>query len=413
MAHKRQWVWLILATLVSIPWLVLRLLTLAGVEHPVTVEAHPLLVALFAGIAILCASFLLSWAAEVAQLDISQSLAVAVLALIAVLPEYSVDMYFTWQAGRNPGSEYGHFAIANMTGANRLLIGLAWSLIIFIFYFRTRAFTILIEQGRRLEITFLILATIYSFVIPLKGDIGPIDAVVFVGLFIWYVILAMRSEQVEPDLVGPPVVIAGLPKPTRRALTLVMFLYAAGLILASAEPFSESLVHTGKSLGINSFFLVQWIAPLASEAPEFLIAALFAFRGHSSLALGTLISSKINQWTLLVGLIPFVYSLARGRPDALPMDSVQVHELLLTSAQSVFAVILIVGLRLSLAGGIWLASLFFLQMITQVLFPEHESLRTIFSLAYLAMAVIMLFISKERRQGFRALWHSLRRKEVA
>src|SRR5512144_1917230 len=87
----------------------------------VTLEA-PLL-ALAAGSAILGASFLLLWACDAAQTDISQGLALAVVALIAVLPEYSVDMYFTWQAGQNPGGAYSHYAIANMTGANRLLIG--------------------------------------------------------------------------------------------------------------------------------------------------------------------------------------------------------------------------------------------------------------------------------------------------
>ena len=44
--------------------------------------------------------------------------------------------------------------------------------------------------------------------------------------------------------------------------------------LAAAEPFAEGLVQTGETLGIDEFLLVQWLAPLASEAPEFLVAAL-------------------------------------------------------------------------------------------------------------------------------------------
>jgi len=54
---------------------------------------------LFCGLGIFGAAFLLSWAAELAQLYISQNLALALLALIAVLPEYAVDMYFAWMAG--------------------------------------------------------------------------------------------------------------------------------------------------------------------------------------------------------------------------------------------------------------------------------------------------------------------------
>ena len=43
---------------------------------------------------------MLSWAAEAAQVDISAGLALAVLALLAVLPEYAVDFVFSWQAGQ-------------------------------------------------------------------------------------------------------------------------------------------------------------------------------------------------------------------------------------------------------------------------------------------------------------------------
>ena len=43
------------------------------------------------GVEILGAAFLLSWGAEVAQMDISRGLALAILARIAILPEYAVD----------------------------------------------------------------------------------------------------------------------------------------------------------------------------------------------------------------------------------------------------------------------------------------------------------------------------------
>ena len=78
---------------------------------------------------------MLSWAAELAQKDIPQALAIALLALIAVLPEYAVDMYFAWQAGKDP--KYTAFAMANMTGANRLLIGVGWAAVVMTFWLKT------------------------------------------------------------------------------------------------------------------------------------------------------------------------------------------------------------------------------------------------------------------------------------
>ena len=64
-----------------------------------------------------------------------------------------------------------------------------------------------------------------------------------------------------------------------------MFAYAALAILASAEPFAEGLVHSGTQLGLDEFLLVQWIAPLASESPEFLVAGILAYRGRASVGI--------------------------------------------------------------------------------------------------------------------------------
>ena len=89
------------------------------------------------GFAILGSAFLLAWAAEVLQLDVSQGLALTVLALIAVLPEYAVDFTFAYKAGENP-EKYAPLALANMTGGNRLLIGVGWSLVVLLAAWRMK-----------------------------------------------------------------------------------------------------------------------------------------------------------------------------------------------------------------------------------------------------------------------------------
>ena len=101
------------AIALTLPGVVLRL----GGGHPTDVIG----VVVF-GLAVVGAAFLLAWGAEALQLDISRGLALAVLALIAVLPEYAVDFMFTWKAGKDPDT-YAPAALANMTGGNQLLIG--------------------------------------------------------------------------------------------------------------------------------------------------------------------------------------------------------------------------------------------------------------------------------------------------
>src|SRR5512144_446585 len=143
-----NWLWIGSSTLLCFQWIAIHL---AGTHPP------PELQALSAGLAIFGAAFLLSWAAELAQLEIPQSLAIALLALIAVLPEYAVDMYFAWVAGKDP--KYTAFAMANMTGANRLLIGVGWAAVVLTYFLKTGNKSIELEAGHKNEILYLGLAT--------------------------------------------------------------------------------------------------------------------------------------------------------------------------------------------------------------------------------------------------------------
>lgn len=406
MTDTKRSIPIVLATLFTIPGFFLLLI------HP---ELAPSLRALVTGAAILGASFLLLWACDAAQKDVSQALALAVVALIAVLPEYAVDMYFTWQAGQNPGSDYAHYAIANMTGANRLLIGVAWTVIAAIFWLKTGRGVVL-EKDRRTEVLFLGLATLYAFIIPLKGSLVWYDGVVLAGLYAWYIRLASRRPCEECELDGPSELLGRLPKVKRRLATSLMFLFSAGVILSNAEPFSESLVATGKALGINEFLLVQWLAPIASEAPEFTVAIMFALRGHAAIALGSLLSAKLNQWTLLVGMIPGVYGLSSASFETpIPMGEFQMNEILLTAAQSLLAVALLVRLRLDLRGALLLFGLFVGQFLAPVAMAplsgslpfkvDSESIHLFFSVIYILTSVHLLLKNRgavvELREGLK------------
>jgi len=85
-----------LALGVTLPGAYLGLALFAGLPHP---ELTPPLEALVFGLAVVGAAFVLSWAAELAALEISAGLAISVLALVAVLPEYAVDFVFAWRGG--------------------------------------------------------------------------------------------------------------------------------------------------------------------------------------------------------------------------------------------------------------------------------------------------------------------------
>ncbi len=422
----RQQLSLGLAVAAMLPGIVIRV---TQQELPHSIEA-----VLF-GLAIVGAAFLLSWAAEVAQLDISAGLAIAVLAFIAVLPEYAVDMVFALKGG-HAVAEYGEvcrsaadiaadrasacsLALANMTGANRLLIGIGWSMVVFIAWFRSRRrgirlAEVRLEREHSVEVAFLALATLYSLTLPLKSTITLIDALILVGIFAAYTWRISRAPAEEPHLVGPARYIGSLSKGRRRASVVGMFAFAAAVILLSAERFADALVETGEAVHINEFLLVQWLAPLASEAPELLVAGLYAWRLNTNAGLGTLVSSKVNQWTLLVGTLPIVFAIGFGGLHGLPIDAHQREELLLTAAQSLFAVAVLATLSISTREALLLFGLFWAQFIVGAVVPESAQgvERIIVSAAYILLASAIFYRDRHNvpvlvRNGFRTSYSEL------
>jgi cation:H+ antiporter len=382
------------AVAVTLPGLVCRL----GGLHPTDWVG-----VLLYGLAIVGAAFVLAWAAEALQLDVSAGLALAVLALIAVLPEYMVDFTFAAKAGENP-EKYAPLALANMTGSNRLLIGVGWSAVVLIAAWRLTRIRrrenyegpidteVHLDRSHAIEIAFLAIATLYSLTLPLKHNLTLFDAGVLILLFVLYGIRISRSPAEEPHLVGPARLLGDLPDARRRVVVGAMLAYAAAVIVACAEPFAESLVHTGEKFGVSTFLLVQWLAPLASEAPELLVACLFAWRLNTNGGLGTLVSSKVNQWTLLVGSLPIVFVAFGGATRGLPLDSLQREELFLTAAQSAFAVAILANRSISVKEALGLFGLFISQFVLGAALPEHarEWERIGIGIVYLVLATAIV-----------------------
>ena len=376
------------AVLVVLPALFLRL---AGGS------AGPLGDAVLFGLAILAAGFLLSWGAEAAEKYVATGFVLAVVALITVLPEYAVDFYYAFRAGQDPASGYVAYAAANMTGANRLLIGLAWPLLVGLHWWRSRQAGIALQRENIVEIVFLALASAYAFVIVLKNSIGMFDFIVLGALFaayLWRTSRGENEEEEEDEEPGPGAVIATFSPARRWTVMGAMAFVAATVILLSAEPFAESLVASGRALGIDEFLLIQWLAPLASEAATVTIAVLFVLDGRARAGLTTMISDKINQWTLLVGMLPIAMSVGAGQLMSLPLDARQHEEFFLTAAQSMFALALLLGLRLSGWGAAMLVLMFLLQLGLAFFYqstPEKEiAVLTTMGWAYLVLAALLL-----------------------
>ena len=425
MALTIPWAVVWVATTV-LPW-VSELFPGLGYEVPGFFLLSTPVTVLITGLSVLGAAFLLAWAAETAEKDVPRPFAIAVLAVLAVAPEYAVDALYAWNAGVFAGTEQGvrsgNLAVANMTGANRILIGIGWAGIALFTIFRSAASSdpavekragfladrISIDRDIGLEIFFLLVATVWAFFIPLNGGIDAFDMIFLVGLYVAYIAVILRGDvDPEEQHVGVPAYLQRLSRFTRILTVVLLFAYSGLMIFTAVEPFAHGLEKIGESVGVPSFFMIQWIAPLASESPELIVVIYLVNKARSTAGFNALISSKLNQWTLLIGTLVVVYSLGLGGYGALPFDQKQTAEIWLTAAQSFFAISVLVNFEISIWEAVTLLSLFVSQVLFEFLiirgvFPVPLSsydLLLAYSGVYLLLGVVLFALRRHELLRF-------------
>jgi cation:H+ antiporter len=453
------------AVALTVPWVVVwtartglpTLSSVAGVAYrpPAGLAALPTgVVVALSGVAVLGASFLLAWAAETAEKDVPRSFAIAVLAVLAVAPEYAVDALYAFNAGAGGATadacaqftaaeldrvadlppsaidtagerlarscHEANLAVANMTGANRILIGLGWAGIALFTVYRAAAEydpavetrtgflteVVTLDRSIGLEVVFLLAATAWAFLVPLGGGIDALDTVILVGIYVAYILVIIRGD-VDPthDHVGVPAYLQTLRKRRRIAVVVALFVYSGLLIFIAVEPFAHGLEDLGKAAGIPGFFMIQWIAPLASEAPELIVVLYLVNKARSTAGFNALISSKLNQWTLLIGTLVVVYSLALGRYGALPFDDKQSAEIWLTAAQSLFAIAVLIDFEISVREALVLLTLFVSQVALEFLLIRGLELPLSAAELLVAYTVVYVVLAVGL---FAARWRSFR-----
>ena len=314
---------------------------------------------------ILFASMTIAWGAESAQFFVSQGVALAILAWMQTLPEFGVEAVLAWK-------QQTAFLLANLTGALRMLTGLGWPLI----YFSAAAFhrrktgtplrVIRLDRKHSVNVVGLFAALLYTAFILAKGSLQLYDAAILICIYAAYLFVLKRlppaSEEGIDDLETIPRAIVLSPRPLRILLITACFIVGGGLIYFGAEPFLGSLFALSTLLTIPTFLFIQWVAPFVSEFPEMLSTFYFARTvTRAPMALMNMVSSNINQWTLLTAMLPVVYSISRGSASAIPFDDQQKLELLMTIGQALVGMMFLVNMELEWWEATVLFALWFIQ----------------------------------------------------
>ncbi len=305
---------------------------------------------LWAGPAILLSAIAIAWAAESAQFFIAQGFALAILAWLQTLPEFAVEAVLAWH-------QQVQFLLANLTGALRLLTGFGWPVI----YFTAAMFqrrrggaplkVIRLDEHHAVEVMGLAAPLLYIGVIAWKGSLTIYDGAGLILLYTAYLLILSRMPPEDPetieDLEAIPRKIVTSPRMVRIAIISGLFLFGGILIYVAAEPFLASLLALSAAVGIPAFVFIQWVAPVVSEFPE--MASTFYWArsvDRAPMALMNMVSSNINQWTLLTAMLPIVLSFSVGAVTPIVFDPEQRVELLLTLGQAVVGMTFLMNMQL-------------------------------------------------------------------
>jgi len=325
---------------------------------------------LWTGPGILIASLMIAWGAECSQFFVAQGLALAILAWLQTLPEFAVEAVL----GYHQQSQY---LLANLTGALRLLTGLGWPMIYFsaaIAYRaknRTAMGKIMLPAQQSIQVVGLAACLVYVAVIAWKGSLTVIDSGVLIFIYAGYLWLlrhghAEDREEID-ELEAIPRAIVLAPRRIRIAAILGLFLGGGTLIFFLAEPFLASLFALSAAVGISGFVFIQWVAPFVSEFPEFFSAFYWARSIYRApMALMNLVSSNINQWTLLSAMLPLVLSLGNGSIVPLMFDGEQRLEYVMTLGQALLGLMFLLNLEFTWWEAAGLFGLWFIQFVFSV-----------------------------------------------
>ncbi len=356
---------------------------------------------------ILLSAFVIAWGAEAAQFVISQGLALAILAWLQTMPEFAVEAVIAWQAGKDPSKT--HLVIANFTGSLRLLVGLGWPMIYFVAaIFRRKCIAIDLDEEHSVEIFALLLPILYFIFIWWKGtltvwDAFPLSACYFAYLFVlWKIPPRAGDEEVLEEVGTVPRRVLALP-PMQRNIAIWMLFVIGGVILYfSAHPFLDSMLALAVSLNVSTFVFVQWVAPFLSEFPEKLSAFYWARKvSTANVALMNMVSSNINQWSILSAMIPIIFVISAGHLQPLVFDHFQKQEIMLTILQSLLGFLLLLNLQLKLHEAIILFVFWFAQFVV----PSWRGVMIYVYLGWCLIEVVKLLIGRTAP----AAWHGLRR----
>jgi cation:H+ antiporter len=347
------------------------------------------------GIGVVGAAFLLAWAADAGEAVFSGGLVLAVIALVTVLPEFVIEIRFAY-------SQQTELVSANLTGATRLLLTGATALPLVVGFIARRrgqsSSSFQLATTRRLELGMLLIAACFAIQIVAVRALTLVDGVILVALYVLYARRIRGTPEEKPAVLGVPAGLVSLPRGYRGPAIAALILVAAVVVVTIANPFADALLASGTSLGMDPYYLIQSVVPVATEAPEFVVVAVLVANHRPAQGLAVFLASSVSQWTLAFGALPFAY-LAGGGGTSIALSAHEQLQVGFTIALTLFAVAALVMLRPERVDAALVAGLVAIQLIYPTSFVQVAA-----TFVLVVFAINLLF---DRRRAVRPLFRAV------
>ena len=219
-----------------------------------------------------------------------------ILAMGTSAPEFAVSLLSAIHKSKD-------IALGNIIGSNIANIALVIGVAAVIRPMKIQVNTV------RLEMPYLIVATLVFYLLSLDGLIGFFDGLGMLCGFMLFMVylgfMASRDRRDDKKLHAE----MGDYQPDKRSISFHLLLTLGGLIglLLGSYLLVSSAVELAQALGVSQLVIGITLVAVGTSLPEMAISAVGSYRGHTDLAVGNAVGSNIFNILFVIAFVSMIY----------------------------------------------------------------------------------------------------------
>ena len=153
----------------------------------------------------------------------------------------------------------------------------------------------------------LVLLLVFNFFVGGEAQIGRIDGLVLLSLFLFFMYKSLKGNKAQSEVVSQEVI-------TNKQLTFGVLKVLLGLtiLIVSSRFFLDNAVAIATAWGVNNAFIAITLVACGTSLPELAASIVAALKGNTQMALGNVMGSNIFNLTLILGVASQITPLASG-----------------------------------------------------------------------------------------------------